>query len=316
VLIDLDRGEIIDIPNLMYEVFCYNQNVNSTIDELKKHFNYEYSHGIDKIIEFCLNKKLGFLTEEPEIFHDINLFFETPYLLTNAVIEYSNNSHYSIENVISWLNEYGCQAIEIRLLGKYPENFVTNLMNKFNNSRITKFDIVLKFSEKIDVVLFSKNMFSKHPRIASFIFYSTPKGLEKKEFVHNKTISLISIDVESKFIEKKTRNSFSCSLIAFSEAQSYNLGLNKKISINRFGKLKNYLTHEEEFGDVTQESIRCFTENVYLQNKWEISNNNIETCKDCQYRYVCVDNSPISQRNGLYYRANPCDFDPYHNLWI
>lgn len=317
VIADLDRGRMIDIPNLMLEVFQHNQKEKLTVNQLKGCFEHKYDEGIDRIIDFLLKEKLGFFTYDPGLFEDIDLNFEIPYSINNAIIEYAPNSPFQLETIISVLNEHGCQAIELRFLENHSEATINEVLAKSSCMRIKKIDLFLKYTENTNVELFPRSLFGNYPRIGSIVFYSSPKNMVRSERFYNRFISLTSTNLELlKLTEKKSRHSFVCNLTAFTEAQSFNLGLNKKLSINRFGKIKNYLSHNAEYGDASKENILMYLQNVEILKTWSISNDEIEICKACQYRYGCVDNSAIVSRNGKFFKDQFCNYDPFQNKWI
>ena len=48
---------------------------------------------------------------------------------------------------------------------------------------------------------------------------------------------------------------------------------------------------------------------------WAVSNDNIEVCKECKYRYACYDSSEIVMRNGKYEKKYKCSYDVKNNKW-
>lgn len=317
VIADLDQGRMIDIPNLMFEVFQHNQKEKLTVNQLKKCFEHQYDEGIDRIIGFLLEEKLGFLTYDPDLFEDIDLNFEIPYSINNAIIEYAPDSPFQLETIISILNDHGCQAIELRFLEDHPEESIINSLEKTSRVRIKKIDLFLKYCKEKVENSFPRSLFANFPRVGSVVFYSSPKEFVRTERVYNRLISLTSLNLELIYLpERKSKHTFVCNLAAFTEAQSFNLGLNKKLSINRFGKIKNYLSHNVEYGDASEENILMYLQNVEILKTWSISNDEIEVCKSCQYRYGCVDNSALVIRNGKFYKDQNCNYDPFQNRWM
>lgn len=96
----------------------------------------------------------------------------------------------------------------------------------------------------------------------------------------------------------------------------FNVGLNRKLTIDSRGKVKNFFSHQTVFGDVRENSLHDVLSKDEFQAKWRITNDMIEKCKDCQYRYMCLSNSDIVQKNNKYYKLNSCDFNPYKNKWL
>lgn len=54
-----------------------------------------------------------------------------------------------------------------------------------------------------------------------------------------------------------------------------------------------------------------------LQKLWKITKDDVEVCKDCEYRYVCSDCRPIAESTfGNLYAKNPrCGYNPYLGEW-
>ena len=85
--------------------------------------------------------------------------------------------------------------------------------------------------------------------------------------------------------------------------------------ITKNGAVKNYLNHKKEFGNVKNQKIKDIVNTDKFRQLWEISNDKIEKCKDCQFRYCCESNSDIIYKNKLLFKTNLCLFDPYINEW-
>jgi radical SAM protein with 4Fe4S-binding SPASM domain len=101
----------------------------------------------------------------------------------------------------------------------------------------------------------------------------------------------------------------------FAEAQKHNIGLNRKVCIDYAGNIKNYLSHRKIFGNVRKDLIKEIIEKPDFREKWFYSNDQLEVCKDCQYRYACLSNSDIKSCNNRYYKVDMCDFNPGDNSW-
>lgn len=59
----------------------------------------------------------------------------------------------------------------------------------------------------------------------------------------------------------------------------------------------------------------------YLKNeiikKWSITKDNIEVCKDCEYRYCCHDCRPlaIGIYGNMFSKYPRCCYNPYTGIW-
>lgn len=83
----------------------------------------------------------------------------------------------------------------------------------------------------------------------------------------------------------------------FIEAQKFNLGLNKKISIDSQGFIRNYPNHKSVFGNIKKISLSVIINDENLKKMWSIPNDLIDLCNKCPYRYCCLSNSELFQIN-------------------
>ncbi|HHH54241.1 MAG TPA: hypothetical protein ENK91_11315, partial [Bacteroidetes bacterium] len=158
----------------------------------------------------------------------------------------------------------------------------------------------------------------KYPRISKLLIfennYKIYKRLKSSMSKKNKIIYL-NRQLKANIDEKISLNSFVINTQTFTEAQNHNIGLNKKVCINSKGKIKNFLTHEKDFGNIQHHKLSEVVDSSSFRNLWNISNDKIEKCKDCQYRYMCLSNSDIEEKAGKFYKINSCTFNPYLNKW-
>ena len=61
---------------------------------------------------------MGFITKEPEKFPSIENTWDSPYILNNAVVEYSKNSSYDLFDVLTQLDKIGCPFLQIKFVDK------------------------------------------------------------------------------------------------------------------------------------------------------------------------------------------------------
>lgn len=54
-----------------------------------------------------------------------------------------------------------------------------------------------------------------------------------------------------------------------------------------------------------------------LQSLWKITKDEIETCRNCEYRYACHDCRPLAEdTTGNFYAKNPrCNYNPLRGEW-
>ena len=72
------------------------------------------------------------------------------------------------------------------------------------------------------------------------------------------------------------------------ESQSYNTCLNRKVSIDPKGFVKNCPSTIETFGNVEDIKLKDLITNKEFIKMWGISKDQVLDCKVCEYRYICT----------------------------
>lgn len=279
----------------------------------------DWVNGIDAYLNFLVENDYGFYTDEPQNFKPINLVFRHPTSLSSAIVEMDAAAIETHANVVDQLLALGCQNFQFLFLeGAYDFEEVAKMLESFKTSRASSVDLYF------EQAVFDENQhkqLGKDLRIRSTVFNKN----EERSFFLNEGetdskqghlyLFYVSRKLEPRQAEQYRPELFNLALRPFIEAQEHNAGLNKKVAIDRNGDIKNYLNHDRVFGNIASDSIIEAVTSAAFQKQWNISNDEIEKCKDCQFRYICFSNSYVSQIDGNYRKAEDCGFDPYTNRW-
>ena len=90
-------------------------------------------------------------------------------------------------------------------------------------------------------------------------------------------------------------------------AQQHNIGLNRKLTIDSNGFIRIFPQREEEFGHIDIVDIGKLIKSSEIQAIWKTKNDDIETCKDCIYRYCCFSCTEVLFKNGKMFKNEYCD---------
>lgn len=317
IICDLEKGRFLPTSNKILDVIKVNETNRLPITEIKNHYNNKFDNGIDVLFDYLIKQGYGFFTKTPDFFPKISLEWDSPFPLTNSVIEIEKDSLSLGINGIMQIVKIGCQAIEIRLLSDIDINSIKKILDIINASRTSCVYLIIKYNPKINSD-FLTELYLKWDFISSIVVHTAPK-IEKiskslpddlKERITIKNTKLYGEKVLSKLNPIMVIN-----LDSFTEAINYNLGLNRKLSINSKGEIKNYLNHKKVFGNIFCDKIEEILDSHTFIEKWFVTKDQIAICKDCQYRYFCMDNSDLIVKKGHYHRITKCNFNPYKNTW-
>jgi SPASM domain peptide maturase of grasp-with-spasm system len=121
-------------------------------------------------------------------------------------------------------------------------------------------------------------------------------------------------------------NQFHCGIIAkeyftqnmfhITEAVKYNTCLHKKLSIDKNGNIKNCPFSEDIFGNILDDKFLETIELKSFQKLWKIKKDEIEVCKDCEFRYICTDcRIFLKKPENIFSQPLHCKYNPYIAKW-
>jgi SPASM domain peptide maturase of grasp-with-spasm system len=312
---DLERSAFYELPNNFLKIIEMSDEM--PVSKIKELYKKELNTSVERFFDQFVNEEIGFYTDDPLAFPNIDFTFESPFHITNSIVEILDLRAFDIKDVISQLDFLGCRAIQLRVLSIFSKKELEWLIvETFIDLRIQFIELYIPFSPDIKNEYLAA-LSTQQPRLQKIVVFDAP---EDKVFVvesemMEKIINYIKRDIRVIKNEIIKVEMFATNIQMFSEALNHNLGLNRKICIDKNGDMKNYFSHTRNFGNVRRNKISDIVEEKEFQNKWFISNDKIEICKKCQYRYACVSNSDLEILNGLFYKINMCEFDPGTNRW-
>lgn len=311
VVMDLQRSGFLIISNLLFDVLKTNQE-SISIGQLKKKYLGKYDQGIDNYIKYFMNEEMGFCTEEPEKFPNLVTHFYQPFKIVSSVINFKIKGTYSLEKILIQLITLDTQLIQLRIFDNIDLESLLEIIAVIKKSRIKIFEIFLKENQ------FSLNDLFKLTKTdgrVEIVVYSSSSDEPKKEILLENRVHFIKEKIRPNSKEKFNEKIFVSNIPFYVESLSYNVGLNRKICVDLDGSIKNFVNHKLVFGNVNNVSLNEILDNDEFKWKWLINNDLIEKCKDCQFRYMCLNNSDIVKKGKKYYRLDNCGFDPYQNKW-
>lgn len=315
ILCDLQRESYELIPNALFEILL--QSRSKKIEDLFIFAGKENEKVLNEYFEFLLEKDLAFITSEPLSFPELKMEWKSPSQITNAIIDFDEQSNHDMVKVVTELSDLGCIAVEIRMYGKSSLNEIQTILQSFNESRIRSIEVVI-----VDQNEFSKEslcgLMSSYQRLSSILVTSSQ---ENKSFSFNSEFDNIhyvtqKVDSSACCGQISSRN-FSVNVSMVTESLHFNSCLNKKVGIDVFGNIKNCPSSNESFGHLSKDSIRTTVVNESFRKKWFTNKDQIDICKDCEFRYICVDcRVYIENSSNPFSKPRKCTYDPYQAKWM
>jgi SPASM domain peptide maturase of grasp-with-spasm system len=313
IICDLYRNDYCYVPNEFIEFYSLGdslfQNKISMGEELFQTY-YEY-------VEYLISKDLGFITDTPDEFPSIDFSWDYPSHITNAIIDLSediNGNIYGYENFINGISYLNCHSLVIRVFNIISENSIIKLLKITQDSRIKSIELFLPSIIFNEVGL--ENIIIDNKKIVKVVLF----GAKDNSTSEVRNVSVFKL--KGKLISENScgiinRSYFNSTIEHFTEALNFNTCLNRKISVDSKGLIKNCPASMENYGSIFDEfSLINILEGTNIKETWNISKDQIEVCKDCEFRYICMDcRTFIENNDNILSKPLKCGYNPYTSIW-
>ena len=72
----------------------------------------------------------------------------------------------------------------------------------------------------------------------------------------------------------------------------------------------------KSYGNIRDTTLKEAIEKEGFKDMWFIHKDQIDVCKDCEFRHICTDcRAYIQDPNNIYSKPAKCSYDPYTATW-
>ncbi|SHM80816.1 SPASM domain peptide maturase, grasp-with-spasm system [Chitinophaga jiangningensis] len=314
LLCDLQMRRYYHIPNDTAEVITYLQQ--HSIDECIAYYGEDNREAITGYIDFLLSRELGFTDTQhlPEL-TPLSLSWDRFGDITNVIIEYNEEIDYNSAFFRELFNQQ-VHALEIRCYQHLPLEKLRSLLEQFNGTTLKFIKLVLPFHLTLELASLDQ-LVKKYPRVKSILVHTSPVDKMERIFAESVPVIFYKGSINSCLACGEIRtNYFTTNIELFTESQHHNTCLNRKLSIDLQGNIKNCPSLPESYGHVSTANLQEVLDNKDFHKYDNIRKDDIKVCKDCEFRHVCTDCRAYREDpNDLYSRPLKCGYDPYTNNW-
>ncbi|MEI7597421.1 MAG: grasp-with-spasm system SPASM domain peptide maturase [Bacteroidota bacterium] len=318
LIYDLNMQQFQFVPISLLEII--EKSKSHTIREVKKSYGNNFDSVIDEYLNFIQNKDYGFYCddiEEIKCFPEIELFWDYPAKISNIVIDIDEKSTINICNIISEIEQLGTKNLQLRFYYSYDLKKVSKFLDLLSKSSITIIEIFIKFHKESDFAILN-DICDRNPRVKSIVVFNSEKDEIFNEGYYNLGIIL---KVKQSIISSMNCGNiqsayFNTSIPLFTESQHYNTCLNRKLCIDTEGNIKNCPAMERSFGNIKDSTLEDALNKEGFKDLWGIRKDDIDVCKDCEFRYMCTDcRCFIKDPSNIYSQPAKCPYNPYIAKW-
>lgn len=308
---DLQRENFWLIPQALAHLLKHDKNLS--VSEIKKKYPGN-DNAINEYMRFLSDNDLGIFCKKDEIkFRNIQQEVHNPHLITNAIFDYDKNSVYDLQEGIKQLDDMGCENLELRFYDETSMKKIERIVSYTKNTCIRDLEILVPYNDdfQLDNVL---ELRYNNSRIRKITISGCPK--EKECIYDHEEIYII-------YTSESITSECHCGVVSpwyllpktelYMESLFYNNCLNGKVSIDRFGNVKNCPSMKKNYGkfDGRQQLIDIVKRGDF-QKVWKIRKDDIHQCRDCELRYMCQDcRAYTTTPEDIYSKPIKCNYNPY-----
>ena len=322
---DTTRGDIISFPSSYFEVLGLfkNEKLGGLLDQIET--EEEKGYFMD-FMEFLITNEFIIFLDDPSMFPAINDDWDAPCMIQNAIIDVDEIFH-DFDKIFQELDALGCEFVQLRSFSNLLKmQDLEGILSLSYHKSIRGLELLLKYDPAIEEGQYVKFL-ENQPIIADLTIHSSP--VEKETIADFGYQGPLNSFIEKKiyFITDVISSHHHCGIIApenfsavsvnsFFENKRHNGCLNRKVSVDTLGEIKNCPSMDVSFGNIKENSLNDVVSNINFNGKWEITKDQIETCKDCEFRYSCTDcRAYIETPKNVYSKPLKCGYDPYTGEW-
>lgn len=270
---------------------------------------------LDQLIDFLIEKDLAFLSDTPELFPPISDSWSMPSTITNAIVCVSNNTISYMKDIVHELENLGCQSVELRLLDNTDFKYILNILNLFNDSIIGAIELITSLEyEDSPIATNTRELIKNYGRLKRITIYDA--GRYEKQLVNNTITEYINSSYRLDLCGIISHKSLIFSIPFYTESLHYNTCMNRKICVDSKGDIKNCIASRTIFGNIKDVDLSSVTKDPRFRAYNLISKDLVDVCKDCEFRYACMDCRIYTDDNkNILSRPSKCLYNPYIGKW-
>lgn len=323
---DLGRHRIVLFPTAYFDIIKTLDGKSLNFILTLYHANPSAEEKITAVVDYLVKSEVASFVANPALYPALATTFSRSSVIHNAIIDVNAIWH-DFPKIFSQLDQLGCEFIQIRVFSpNYSIEQIFNLVDLAANTTIRGVEFLLHHNGECDPGKLT-HFVESHPLVTDLVVHSSPAASEWA--VDSPEVKAVGLGTGRKvrFSIEKVESVSACGKIrkesinaptvsVFTETLSRNGCLNKKISIDSNGQIKNCPSFCQSYGSIREIELSSVLKDDHFRMPWNIAKDQIEVCKDCQFRYACTDcRAYVINSSDPFSKPKNCGYDPYLDVW-
>lgn len=312
VICDLQRRRLRFIPGTLYDILTV--HARASLQEIQNAYPAAHHATIAEYFHALSEEAYGFWTDEPDHFEAPDMNWQRAALCTNSIVDVSSESAHDFASIFGQLDALGCESVQVRIHDEIPAERILDIVQCAERWRFRHLEILAKESDAVNWA-FVRKLCDEHAVVSAAILHSARE--ERHEFFGTlgEEIRTTRSALDIRRCGYVAPESFTINTPHFTEARCANSCLNGKLSVAANGDIMACPSMAHSYGNVREHALSAVLERADLQRLWGITKDQVQVCKDCEFRYICTDCRAHTKDGGLFSKPSSCTYDPYIARW-
>ena len=312
IICDIDRNEYIEIPIDLYELLIELRSVK--ISDLEKEYDQPSYQTILQVINQLIENELGFCCTNISEFPPLSMNYMQPELINNSIVDKDKSSNYALDDALKQLSDLRCSFIQIRIFDEVTDQYLS-ILKKLGNLHFKGFELFIH-ANNLNKTVISLGELARLSNANQIVIHGYKEN--KLDQIGNCSIVHLIDKIDSEHhCGAVSKSNFESNLSLFTESHQFNNCLNSKISIDKNGYICNCPSLPDKFGKIGEKRIsEVIKKPTGIKRLWNMTKDEIEVCKDCEFRYICTDcraYTVFPEVNNS--KPSKCRYNPYSGKW-
>jgi SPASM domain peptide maturase of grasp-with-spasm system len=322
---DLTRREIVRFPSAYLDILEEAQK--DTVGSVLSRAEDEQSRqSMVDFFELLIQKEFVNCSITPRVLPGIREIWDSPCHIQNAIIDIKDQAH-DFGSIFEQLDKLGCEIVQIRCFTNlHSLEEMQQIVALACHTSVQGIELLLKYDPRYSDEAYVRFMESV-PIVSQLTIHSSPTDKELVTTFGCENESEASIVKKLFLVKDRISSERHCGVIhvgtvtppttaVFFENRLHNGCLNRKISIDAEGFVKNCPSMSVSFGHHTRTSLSSVAMDNRFRSAWHIKKDMIKKCQDCEFRYACTDcRAYLEDPRDMFSKPLKCGYDPYTGTW-
>lgn len=273
-----------------------------------------------KFVDFMLEREYAFISDELQAFPEISKeLYEDENSIYDAIIDIDMNNINTkkLETFLSDLKKLHCTDLQVRIYNYSNLDRLNLLLKKICNHIFYYVELHLDSSEHITFEDCC-NIILNYASITNIYLYNAVKSISKD--YNENTEGCYPLKMGTVYYVAVELNNNNCGCISnyskiyrdarfYKMSQVHNSCLYKKVSLDKDGNVRNCPSMFEKYN--LSEGLEKIINSPAFRKYWDITKKDVEDCKDCEFRFNCLDCRAHTKGNGIFSKPITCKYNPF-----